>query len=47
MAKGRVRSEEGLAEILLACGAVLVALLDGSGELGRVGTGLTVFKTWS
>ena len=38
---------ENLAEILLARGAVFIALLDGSGELGWVGIGLTAFKTWS
>ena len=46
MVKGRVRLE-GWAEISLACGSVLVALPDGSGELGRVGIGSTAFETWS
>ena len=44
MVKGRVRLE-GLAKILLACRAVLVALPDGFGELGWVGIGSTAFKT--
>jgi hypothetical protein len=39
-----MRLAEGLAEILLARGAVLIALLNGSGELGWVGIGLIVFK---
>ena len=46
MAKGRIRLE-GLAKILLAYRIVLIALPDGSGELGWVGIGLTAFKTWS
>ena len=46
MVKGRVRLE-GLAKILLACGAVLVALPDGFGELSWVGIGSTAFETWS
>ena len=45
MVKGRVRLE-GWAEISLACGFVLVALPDGSGELGWVGIASIIFKTW-
>ena len=41
---GRIRSAEGLAEILLARGAILITLLNGSGELDWVRIDLIVFK---
>ena len=43
----RIRLAEDLAEILLACGAVFIALLDGSSELSWVGISLIILKIWS
>ena len=36
-----------MAEILLACGAILVALLDSSGELNWLGLALIISRTLS
>ena len=36
-----------MAEISLVYRAVFIAILDGSSELGWVGIGLIIFKTWS